>query len=273
MECWLRIPCYLPLCVTMSEESKAEVFSSPLFSGVQLLFASKGPAWCLSHLPGNSARSERKPCKVCGKDAGKIVHGAAGAPAVRVEGPGFVWSDDKLPVEVGSPHCLQLRQDSPIGRIPLVVSTDASLKEWVLCLITWQWAGAWTPAQSRLHINQLELLAAFQALQHFCYVLRCHHVLIRADNTTVYNRQGGALFSSVKYYPLSVAALIFCCQDVLTSQDIWPWERTCSPEEILLWENGGFTQMWWLWYYFRKAAVWILPANLLRLGCLHETYL
>ncbi len=54
--------------------------------------------------------------------------------------------------------------------------------------------GTWTEAQRGWHINRLELLAVFLALQHFSRLLNGRHVLVRMDNTTVVsylNHQGG----------------------------------------------------------------------------------
>ncbi len=54
--------------------------------------------------------------------------------------------------------------------------------------------GLWRGHHLTWHINQLEMLAVFQALKHFLPDLRDHHVLVRTDNTAVVsyiNPQGG----------------------------------------------------------------------------------
>ncbi len=89
-----------------------------------------------------------------------------------------------------------LSQGSTIGRVSFskVVYTDASLRGWGAPCDGVALRGVWTPAQRHLHINHLEMLAAFLALKHFCQVLTGQHVLIRTDNTTVVwyiNKQRG----------------------------------------------------------------------------------
>ena len=42
----------------------------------------------------------------------------------------------------------------------------------------------WMLAQSKLHINYLELLATFLTLKHCVQALTGQHVLVRTDNTT-----------------------------------------------------------------------------------------
>ena len=54
--------------------------------------------------------------------------------------------------------------------------------------------GAWTATQCGWHINRLELLAVFIALQYFLNLLIGRHVLLRSDNMAVVsylNQQGG----------------------------------------------------------------------------------
>lgn len=66
-----------------------------------------------------------------------------------------------------------------------VVFEDASLRGWEALfggVVVW---GVWTSAQNQLHINHLEMLAAFLAMKIFRHVLTGQCVLIRMDNTTV----------------------------------------------------------------------------------------
>ncbi len=105
-----------------------------------------------------------------------------------------------------------LQRGSPIGRVSFrkVVSTDASLRGWGALCEGAAVRGVWTPAQCRLHINHLELLATLLALKHFQPVLTGHHVLIRTDNTTVVsyiNKQGGT--SSPPLLKLSHSLLLW----------------------------------------------------------------
>lgn len=89
-----------------------------------------------------------------------------------------------------------LRRGTPIGRIysRILITTDASLRGWGAICENRTVRGVWTPCQSRLHINYLELLTVFLALKYFLPTVEGHHVLIKTDNTTVVsyiNRQGG----------------------------------------------------------------------------------
>ncbi|XP_076603674.1 uncharacterized protein LOC143330800 [Chaetodon auriga] len=112
-----------------------------------------------------------------------------------------------------------LQQGSPLGRVFFrkVVSTDASLRGWGALCEGVAVRGVWTPAQCRLHINRLELLATLLALKHFCPVLTGHHVLIRTDNTTVVsyiNKQGGT--RSLPLLKLSHSLLLWCSTHFLS---------------------------------------------------------
>lgn len=61
-----------------------------------------------------------------------------------------------------------------------VVFEDASLRGWGALFGGVVVRGVWTLAQSQLHTNHFEMLAAFLAMKHFS-----QRVLIRMDNTTV----------------------------------------------------------------------------------------
>ncbi|XP_059381433.1 uncharacterized protein LOC132116575, partial [Carassius carassius] len=74
------------------------------------------------------------------------------------------------------------------------VTTDASLTGWGAVCQGRPAHGVWTAAQRSWHINKLELLAVFLALQYFSSLLTGRHVLLRTDNTAVVaylNHQGG----------------------------------------------------------------------------------
>ena len=109
-----------------------------------------------------------------------------------------------------------LQQGSLIGRVSChkVVSTDASLRGWGALCEGAAVRGVWTPAQCRLHINHLELLATLLALKHFRPVLTG---LIRTDNTTVVsyiNKQGGT--RSLPLLKLSHSLLLWCSAHFLS---------------------------------------------------------
>ena len=76
----------------------------------------------------------------------------------------------------------------------LVLTTDASRSGWGAVLPPLRVSGRWSREDSRLHINSLELLAVFRALQSFEDLVKGHSVLVRSDNMTVVayiNHQGG----------------------------------------------------------------------------------
>lgn len=97
------------------------------------------------------------------------------------------WSDPK-----------HLLKGVPLDHSPpqVIVFTDASTEGWGAHLdqTSIQTEGIWSPSQQELHINNLELLAAFLALQQFLPHVRNKRVLLMTDNTTVVGHiknQGG----------------------------------------------------------------------------------
>ena len=73
--------------------------------------------------------------------------------------------------------------------------TDASTTGWGAHMDSLHTSGSWTPQESSLHINILELEAVSRALRHFVSSLSNKVVRIFTDNTTVafyLNKQGGA---------------------------------------------------------------------------------
>ena len=94
----------------------------------------------------------------------------------------------------------------------LLISSDASNLGWGAFLHPYHVSGVWSPQESRLHINSLELLAVFLALQSFEDLIFGQSILIRSDNSTVVsyiNRQGGTHSPSL-------------CNLTL---DLWDWCR------------------------------------------------
>ena len=72
--------------------------------------------------------------------------------------------------------------------------TDASNKGWGAHLGDFTARGVWSPLESLLHINFLELKAVLLALRQFEYLCPNQIVLVATDNTTVVsyiNKQGG----------------------------------------------------------------------------------
>ena len=78
----------------------------------------------------------------------------------------------------------------------MVLESDASLTGWVTSCQGTRTGGPWSPDEKKLHINCLELMAAFLALRTF---LRSHpvsHAHLRMDNQTAVayiNNMGGTV--------------------------------------------------------------------------------
>ncbi len=66
-----------------------------------------------------------------------------------------------------------------------VVSTNASNTGWGALCEGNPTFGSWSIAESRLHINWLEMMAVFRALQTFLPDLKGHHMLVCSDSMTV----------------------------------------------------------------------------------------
>ena len=112
-----------------------------------------------------------------------------------------------------------LTEGVPLG-LPLVrklVTTDASLTGWGATHDGRTARGVWDSELRLSHINYLELLAVFLALQEFEQFLTGHHVLIRSDNTTTVsyiNRQGG--LRSARLCALAHRLLVWCDSRLLS---------------------------------------------------------
>ena len=95
----------------------------------------------------------------------------------------------------------------------LTLTTDASNLGWGASLPPHLLSGLWSPQNSKLHINMLELKAVFLALQGFVDQVSGHSVLVKSDNTTVVsyiNHQGGTL--SVPLCMATLHLLSWCRQ-------------------------------------------------------------
>ena len=68
--------------------------------------------------------------------------------------------------------------------VDVTVYSDASLQGWGAVMDDKSTGGMWLPTESENHINYLELLAAFFALQCFRSSLSGKHAKIMIDNTS-----------------------------------------------------------------------------------------
>lgn len=103
-------------------------------------------------------------------------------------------------------------QGTPLGTVMMrkVVTTDASLTGWGATQEGRTVNGLWPSRLRSAHINYLELMAVWKALNHFLPRLQGHHVLVRCDNTTAVayiNRQGGV--RSSKLHALAYKLLVW----------------------------------------------------------------
>ena len=101
----------------------------------------------------------------------------------------------------------------------VLLFTDAANEGWGAHLGDFTARGVWSPVESRLHINYLELKAVLLALRQFEHLCRDHIVLVATDNTTVVsyiNKQGGMKSGSL-------CALL------------WRLLSWCHPRGITLW--------------------------------------
>ena len=99
-----------------------------------------------------------------------------------------------------------------MSRPSLIIQTDASLLGWgAVCLNTGKEAnGLWSREETMLHINVLELMTAWFAIQTLVNVTTGAHVRFQMDNTTAVsyiNKQGGTK----------------SCQMVIIAKKIWDW--------------------------------------------------
>lgn len=80
------------------------------------------------------------------------------------------------------------------------ISTDASLEGWGAVWGTRTTSGTWSPEESTLHINLLELEGVRRAIHHWAPLLHDTEVTVLSDNSTavIYiNRQGGTRSKSL----------------------------------------------------------------------------
>ena len=101
----------------------------------------------------------------------------------------------------------------PIGMVTSrkVITTDASLTGWGATFQGRIARGVWNDDQRSEHINYLELMAVYLALQHFEPLIVDCHVLVRTDNTTTkfyINKQGG--LRSYRLHVLAEELTLWC---------------------------------------------------------------
>ena len=68
----------------------------------------------------------------------------------------------------------------------MVITTDASLLGWGCDCEGVQSGGLWLPEEKQLHINVLEIKAAFFGLQCFLRKISSKHARLMIDNTTAW---------------------------------------------------------------------------------------
>ncbi|CAD6228482.1 GSCOCG00012047001-RA-CDS, partial [Cotesia congregata] len=101
------------------------------------------------------------------------------------------------------------------------IFSDASLTGWGAFCDGQQARGWWKPEEKNLHINDLELRAAFLALKCFADDLRDCEILIRVDNSTAkayINKMGGSQYLHLH----------------LLAKEIWDW---CEERNIWLYAS------------------------------------
>ncbi|XP_057211386.1 uncharacterized protein LOC130567370 [Triplophysa rosa] len=156
-------------------------------------------------------------------------------------------------------------QGVPLGLVTTrtVVTTVASSSGWGAVFEGRPALGLWSPSLSSWHINRLELMAVFLALQTFRPQLMQRHVLIRTDNTFVVsyiNRQGGV--HSRALFELAARLLLWADQHLLSIRAaLIPGHLNCGADML---SRGGLSQGEWrlhpdsvrmIWDRFGKAEV------------------
>jgi len=104
------------------------------------------------------------------------------------------------------------------GHYVLEIFSDASLTGWGASCGSFRLHGWWSDVDRSLHINALELKAAFFALKCFAANFQNREILLRIDNTTALSYINR--FGSIQHPLLSSIA-----------RDIWQW---CEERDIFL---------------------------------------
>ena len=106
----------------------------------------------------------------------------------------FNWWKDKLSLSVRKIRDLS---------IYIEIFSDASMTGWGAFCNNESTHGFWNETEKGLHINHLELLAAFYALRCYAAELRDKEILLRIDNTTALsyiNKMGGTHVKSLNAF-------------------------------------------------------------------------
>lgn len=100
----------------------------------------------------------------------------------------LTWWQENLPIS---------RRKIRSGKFSLEIFSDASLTGWGIFCAGQKAHGLWKIDEQKLHINSLELMAAFIGLKCFAADLRECEILLRVDNSTAkayINKMGGTQF-------------------------------------------------------------------------------
>jgi hypothetical protein len=99
------------------------------------------------------------------------------------------------------------------GGPDIILQSDASLTGWGGVHASNKTGGNWSTQESTMHINQLEILAAFLTLKTFCPQERNVHIQMQVDNTTAVayiNKLGGKSPN---------------CNAITRDMWLWGWQR------------------------------------------------
>ena len=103
----------------------------------------------------------------------------------------------------------------PVAEVTLY--SDSSLTGFGSTLNDKQFSGTWSPAESKMHINYLEMLCVYLSLQHFQNDLIGKSVMVASDNSTVVafiNKSSGT--RSKQLHDLTFTMLSYCFQNKIT---------------------------------------------------------
>lgn len=137
--------------------------------------------------------------------------------------PNYLQSDLKWWLHAVKTSVNPLRED----RYKIEIFSDASKKGWGAVCSGETANGRWNAEEANMHINYLELTAAYFGLKIFAKDLRSCQILLRIDNTTAIsyvNRMGGVRFPHLndvakKLWQWCEARHIFVFASYISSQD------------------------------------------------------
>ena len=140
---------------------------------------------------------------------------------------------------------------TPNAKIEITLYTDASNKGWGAVMGAEKIGGRWSEAESKNHINCLELMAAFFGLKAFCSSMKSIHIRIYSDNTTTVNdinSMGGT--HSMECNSVAKDIWLFCITRQiwilqLISQARKTFRLIRSPEFFMTIKNGCLGPKFW----------------------------